>query len=235
MSSRSRLTLVLILGLVALGCVRLGVWQLSRLQQRRAINEVVAAARREPILPLNAPAGLDSGALAHRRVRAVGQFDADHELVLRGASHEGVPGVHVLTPLRLTGQDEAVLVDRGFVPSPDAATILLDSLREPGTREIRGIAVPFHDPGQSADALPRAGNVTVRRLNLKELRYRSAYPLLPVYILQSPDRSLPPVPHRLNPPPLDDGPHFNYALQWFMFAGLAVIFAGVALWQGRAA
>ncbi len=235
MTPRSRLPLVVILGLVALVCVRLGAWQLSRLQQRRASNATAATARGEPVLSLNGISDPESGALAHRRVRARGQFDVERELVLRGAAYDGVPGVHVVTPLRLDGRGEAVLVDRGFVPSPDAATVLLDSLREPGTQEIRGLAVPFHDPGHSGDPLPRAGNMTVRRLNLDELRQRFPYPLLPVYILQSPDRSLPPVPQRLYPPPLDDGPHLNYALQWFMFAGMAVIFAGVALWQGRAA
>jgi cytochrome oxidase assembly protein ShyY1 len=32
---------------------------------------------------------------------------------------------------------------------------------------------------------------------------------------------------------LNDGPHLNYAIQWFAFAVIALVFAGVILNQGR--
>jgi cytochrome oxidase assembly protein ShyY1 len=31
---------------------------------------------------------------------------------------------------------------------------------------------------------------------------------------------------RLTPPPLDEGPHLSYAIQWFAFAAIALIGAG---------
>jgi cytochrome oxidase assembly protein ShyY1 len=34
-------------------------------------------------------------------------------------------------------------------------------------------------------------------------------------------------PRRLEPQPLDDGPHLSYMLQWFAFAATALVFAGV--------
>ena len=40
---------------------------------------------------------------------------------------------------------------------------------------------------------------------------------------------LPRLPRRLTPAPLDDGPHLNYAVQWFLFAVLAVVFAVVVV------
>jgi cytochrome oxidase assembly protein ShyY1 len=49
--------------------------------------------------------------------------------------------------------------------------------------------------------------------------------VLPVYIKQSPDRTLPSFPRREELPPMDDGPHLSYAVQWFLFAGMAVAFA----------
>lgn len=219
--------------LVALVCARLGVWQVGRLHQRRALNAKIAVARGAPVLIIDANNNRDSSALAHRRVRARGHFDSEHEQVVRGAVEDGTPGVHVITPLLLDGDTAGVLVDRGFVPSPDAGTVRLDSLRELGAVEVSGLAMPFHGSRQSGEEMLRGGNRTWRRLNLTQLRARIPYPLAPVYILQAPDSALPPVPHRGEPSPLDDGPHLNYALQWFLFAGMALVFAGIALWQGR--
>jgi surfeit locus 1 family protein len=56
------------------------------------------------------------------------------------------------------------------------------------------------------------------------------YQLAPVYIRQSPDSSLPRFPRRLEAPPIGDGPHLNYAIQWFAFAGMAVVF-GFVIWH----
>ena len=51
------------------------------------------------------------------------------------------------------------------------------------------------------------------------------YPLLPVFVRQTPDSLLPRSPRRLPAPELGDGPHLNYAIQWFLFAGMTVAFA----------
>jgi cytochrome oxidase assembly protein ShyY1 len=36
---------------------------------------------------------------------------------------------------------------------------------------------------------------------------------------------VPSFPRRLDPLPIDEGPHLSYAVQWFLFAGLAIAFA----------
>jgi cytochrome oxidase assembly protein ShyY1 len=70
-----------------------------------------------------------------------------------------------------------------------------------------------------------AGRTTWARLDLAALRVRVPYPLLPVVLRQAPDSALPPLPRRLAPAELGDGPHLNYAIQWFLFGGMAVAFA----------
>jgi surfeit locus 1 family protein len=55
------------------------------------------------------------------------------------------------------------------------------------------------------------------------------YQLAPWYIRQSPDTALPRFPRRLEPLPLDDGPHLSYAIQWFAFAAMAIVFGAVIL------
>ncbi|HEY3013070.1 MAG TPA: SURF1 family protein [Gemmatimonadales bacterium] len=226
---RSRLLLIAGFVLVAAVCARLGVWQVSRLRERRGANALAAAARSEPPVVLD---GRNRGAaVAERRVRARGHYDHAHDIVVRGREYGGVPGVEIVSPLRLADGKTAVLVNRGFVPAPDAVTVSSDSLREPGEKQVEGIALPIASGG--GRPLERGGRTTWARLDLEALQARLPYPIYPVYIRQSPDSALPRFPRRLDPPVLDDGPHLSYAIQWFAFAVIAVVFAGVIARQKR--
>lgn len=229
MTSRSPLAFIVFSLLVGALCVRLGLWQVDRLAGRRASN---AAALQQRALP-----PVDARALpnptADRRVIATGTYDFDQEVVLRGRGRNGVPGVEVVTPLRLSGTDTAILVLRGYVPSADAATYNTDIHREPDTATVAGIAMPI--PIDPAGAAPdeRNGAITWHRLDLGTLRARLPYPLAEVYIIADSPATVSPAPGRISPPSLDDGPHLNYAIQWFAFASIAFGGAGALWWQRR--
>ena len=221
--SRSRLILIAGFLLATVVCIRLGIWQLDRLQDRRSRNTSALAARSAPVVLLDGRSRNTN--LANRRVKVTGKYDHAHDIVLRGRQYRGVPGVEIVSPLLTDGGHLAVLVNRGFVPSPDAFTVSPDSLMEPDTTLVEGIALPI-DSGGGAP-LQRAKLTTWSRLDREALRDSLPYPLYPVYIRQSPDSGLPRFPRRLDPPPLDDGPHLSYAIQWFAFAAIALVFAGI--------
>jgi surfeit locus 1 family protein len=222
MSPLARRLLILVLLLVAAGFVRLGFWQLGRLGERRAANRAAAAARAEPARELGVGPDWTAEELTERWVGARGRFDHDHEVVIRGQAFQGTPGVLVVTPLRLSASDSAVLVLRGFVPSPDAVRADLAALREPGVVHVRGLAAPI--PSGNGRPLEHAGRTTWARLDLAALRERLPYPVLPVLLRRSPDSGAGGLPRRLPPPALSDGPHLSYAVQWFAFAVMAVAF-----------
>jgi surfeit locus 1 family protein len=224
MSSRTRLLLFIALALVTATCVRLGLWQVARLRERRAENAIAAAAMAQPELDLGS-----SPALPYRRVRATGAYDHAHDIVLRGQSHREQPGVSSVTPLRLRGQEPAVLVARGFVPAADATSAQPDSLREPGVVTVRGVAMPIVTRTDGGAPLTRGGRTTWRGLDREALEAQIGYPLSGYYVAQLPDSALPRFPRRLSPPPLSDGPHLSYAIQWFAFATIAVVGGTVLL------
>jgi surfeit locus 1 family protein len=221
MSPISRRIAIVALMLGAAVCVRLGFWQVERLSERRGANQAALAARARP--PVRLGGDLPAGPPDERRAEARGVYDRTHEIVIRGQAQQGGPGVLVVTPLRLEGSDSAVLVLRGFVPAADAVRADLASLDEPGTVEVRGLATPI--PSGQGQPVEHAGRTTWARLDLAALRVRVPYPLLPVVLRQAPDSALPPLPRRLAPAELGDGPHLNYAIQWFLFGGMAVAFA----------
>lgn len=211
---------------VVLACVRLGFWQLDRLQQRRALNARVAARLEAP--PLESVAALaDTAASLYRHVRLAGRYDDAHSIVLPGRSYQGVPGVHLLTPLRLDS-GLAVLVNRGWVASADAATIPLDSFpaNPPGEAppaRVTGLALPLPLSVRSPAV---AGDSGFRRvwyhLDLRALQAQFPYRLAPVELQLLPAAGAPTHPTRLPPPALDEGPHLSYAIQWFSFAAIGV-------------
>lgn len=218
---RSRVLLLVISLLTAVLFVRLGIWQLSRLQVRRTENRLAGDARSDQVIDLNRT-GSGGAARENRRVSVQGRYDRTYEVVLRGHVYRELPGVEIVTPLRIEGSDSAVMVNRGFFPSPDATFADTDSLNETGNVRVSGVALAIPVSSDSGGALTSNGRETWRRLDLAALRARIPYPLLDVYILQSPDSGLPRYPIRLEPPPLTDGPHLSYAIQWFAFAAIAV-------------
>jgi surfeit locus 1 family protein len=222
MSPTTRRLVMALLLVTAAGFARLGVWQLSRLHERRAANRQIAAARAEPPATMP-PVPADGAGLAERRIVARGRYDHAHEIVIRNDGLQGVPGVRIVTPLLLADGGRAVLVDRGFLPAPDAVTVDTRGSEEPGDQTVRGIGLTV--PAGPGEPIEHAGRSTWRRLDLAALRGRLPYAVLPVYIKQSPDSALPRFPRREDLPPTDDGPHLSYAVQWFLFAGMAVAFA----------
>jgi surfeit locus 1 family protein len=207
--------------------VRLGFWQLDRLGQRRERNRLLTTRLAAPPAPWS-----DTTAVRFRRVTLAGVPDYEREIVLVGRSRRGSPGVNLVTPLRLRGSDTAVLVNRGWVYSPDGTTVDHARWREGDTLALEGYVEAFNDPGPGD--LPAEQRIA-RRLSHSATAARFPYPIAPAYVVAvdagQPSRANTPARPALPSP--DEGPHLGYALQWFAFALIAVVGAGIAVWTGR--
>ena len=221
----------------ALTACGLGVWQLRRLGARRAANREITAARQLP--PIEAGPGRPAHLLSNRRAVLAGELDEGREFVLRGRVFSGVPAVMIVTPLRLSAVDTAVLVNRGYVPAPDAMNPGAATWSEPGPRVFRGILLPVPDRGDGAPLLHQRRE-TWWSLDLSAMRGRLPYPIAPVYLLAEADSAGGDAhtvrgtvyPFRAEPPSLDEGPHLMYAVQWFGIAAAAVAFGVIFVLRG---
>lgn len=208
---------------------RFGFWQIARLQERRARNVVVAAQQRGAAQPF-AELPRDTARARFRSASVAGRFDYEHELVLTSRMRDGAPGVELFTPVRVPGSDTAVLVNRGWVYAPDGFSVDRPRWREGDSARVTGFVdlyAPDADRASSAD--PRI----VRRVSRREIAGKIPYPVAPYYLVALGDTADKVHPARRGVPPLDDGPHRGYAIQWFAFAAIALGGAGAVLWRER--
>ncbi|WP_052462610.1 SURF1 family cytochrome oxidase biogenesis protein [Nigerium massiliense] len=209
---------------LALLFVRLGEWQLDRLDQRRARNAVVVEHENKPVADfasvMNRPI---TEADQWQRVRVTGTFDASHQLLVRYRSNGDQTGWEVVTPLRAT-DGRTVLVDRGFAPRPPGQDFPPPAaLPAPPSGQVSVVGhVRRNEQGADNATVPLEGSV--RLINSVKIGESMGVPLVDGYIgllevqpAQSGGLS------QVEPPPLDEGPHLSYALQWFSFTAIAAI------------
>ena len=98
----------------------LGMWQLDRSEQKRALLQLQEQAGATEILKLSAATEDQADALRYRQVEVSGRYDVAHQFLIDNQISGGKAGYFVLTPLVLTGETKAILVNRGWIPqNPD--------------------------------------------------------------------------------------------------------------------
>lgn len=217
--------------------VGFGLWQLDRLDQRRATNDVIAARSGGAVdlgLALDSPAGDDPGAgLDYQAVEGEVRFvEADLARVVN-RSLNGVAGEHVvaiaIVEFDTTEPGLSLAVNRGFVPLgvdggldplPTAAVTVTGWLRATVEQGRFGAA-----DGGSGDVLPR--------FDTERIGARVGSELPPLWLqlatIDGVAAGSGGLPEPIPLPPLDDGPHLGYAVQWFVFASLGAVFYGLLL------
>ena len=217
--------LIVFVALLGVVFVSLGNWQLDRLAQRKERNATTITNEQKPVQPYEQVFTHPlTDADQWQRVEARGTFDADHQFVVRYRSNGGVDGYEVLTPLRTASG--AVFVDRGFIPL-ERGTRIPSVAPAPPTGEVTVVGhVRRNERGRRAATAP-AGN-QVRLINSDAIAVTLPYEIESGYIgllTVQPEQQGGFQPIRL--PDLSEGPHFWYAVQWFLFTAIGV--AGIVV------
>ena len=201
--------------------VELGFWQLRRLDARKARNAIVVENLASPVADVGqllGPARNVTKADEWRRVTATGRWDAAHQLVVRNRSLNSAPGYLVVTPF-VTDEGKALLVQRGWVPA-GASAATHPSVPAPTAGQVSVVArVRRDEPAKEARDLP-AGEVL--RINAPSIAKQLPYPTYDGYAqLVSQQPSVGNDMPLADLPDLGNGPHLIYAVQWFIFTGIA--------------
>ena len=230
-NGRWRNALVLLATLLSVGvAARLCLWQLDRAAQKEALQ---AAQQSRSGLP-----PLDEGSLArsaegaavqrHRSVRLQGQWLAERTVFLDNRQMKGRPGFYVVTPLRLQGGNDAVLVQRGWAPRDMQERTRLPPVATPATMvEVLGRIAPppsrlYEFAGQDAGSIRQ-------NLDIVEFAREASLSLRPLSVVQtdSPDTAGDGLLREWPQPAADVHKHYGYAFQWF---ALGALMTGLYVW-----
>ncbi len=216
---------LLVLGGTAF-CIRMGVWQLDRLEQRRAFNVQVVTMRAEKMLDLTRSVPANISTMEWRAVTVTGEYDFEHQVTLRNQFNGDQYGYHLITPLRFPGG--AVLVNRGFIPADQNSTPAdWRKYDETGQVTITGqIRLGQEKPAFGGVADADVAHLDVwNNFDVNRISAQIPYPILSVFVQPNEIEgdNIPPISFQPEIE-LTEGPHFGYALQWFSFA--TILFFG---------
>lgn len=220
---------LLVIGGLAL-FIRLGLWQLDRLAQRQAQNQITRQQLAAPPLHLNQSPLPDPTTLIDRQVSVEGTYDFSQQVVLKLQNWQGRPGFHLLTPLRITGRDETILVDRGWLPDSETN---LSQFDQAGPLTITGF-LQATQTSTRVQVTPAGPQQEWFRIDVEAIQAQLPYEILPVYLQQSPPAgtTTTQLPYRADPEfDLSNGPHLSYALQWFSFSLMLGVGYIVYVWR----
>ena len=210
--------------------VSLGFWQLHRAGEKEALMEQRERQSGEPVLASNSDAWAVE-ANHYRRIELTGEFDFEHQFLLDNQLFNQQPGYRVLTPLRISGLQAAVLVNRGWLPVGKDRTLFPDLAIKQAKVRFVGVIDKLPSVGfklKGAENPSSGWPSVVQVANIERLSERLGYRLLPYQVLLPPDA--------------DDGyardwkiaslrseTSRGYALQWFSFAIMVLI---LYVWYG---
>lgn len=208
----------LAIGSLAVLMIFLGLWQLQRLDERRARNSEIELNTSRDIV--TATQSLGSDADEWRRVKLTGSYVSGSDISVINRSQDGVAGDNLAAVFQ-TDNNGVFLVNRGFVPlsvstrsTPTEPLSLVGYVRQSQTRRNVG-AIDSSEKGTKE----------FQRYDLARIKTALGLDINTAYYVQlikespSPNTQWPsPVPF----PTIDEGPHFSYAMQWFFFSVVAI-------------
>lgn len=209
--------------LLIVGCLWASQWQFHRGVARHQRNSQITSHIDKPIIPLSAITG-KFGENEWQRVSVKGLFDQERQILLRNHYNEGKYGFELLTAFTAMNGD-TFWVDRGWVQAGATATEQPKTPPVPvGRVSIVGrLRLDTSLPQGNFFALPtgKSGGL-ISEVNAQSSNATSGLASEFYLDLLEGDRA------ELTPaviaeiPELTDGPHFAYALQWVIFAGLVL-------------
>lgn len=233
-----RWILAIVVGMIlSLSFILSGMWQLDRLEERRALNTTIEARMAEPprsLAGILGQHGDDVDEMLYRRAVVEGTYRDEAEFFSIGRTVDDVQGTLIATPLdRPDGT--VLIVVRGLAPSGVEGPPAVGFEVPDGPVVLVGRIDDGEDSTPIGEVDPEGGKLTsLSRMNLDFIYRWIEGDALPITLIL--EKQSPPdpdgTPMRVPQEELTEGSHLGYAIQWFSFATIVVF--GVAALVYRA-
>ena len=215
MSFRFLVPSILILATMAF-LVSLGFWQLDRADQKRTIEASIQKANTGVVeLIVNQNELLNK---EYYEVRLQGSYIGDKQFIYDNQIVDQVSGYYVLTPFVLTGQSNAIMINRGFIPWNGRRDQLDDIAVDSAFREVKiQVSRPIKRIELKTSDISNQFPVLIQAIDFDVIEEISSTSFVDVIGLLDPSS--------------DDGfvrkwepytgsieKHIGYAIQWFLMA-----------------
>jgi surfeit locus 1 family protein len=215
MSFRLLVPSILILATMAF-LVSLGFWQLDRADQKRTIEASIQKANTGVVeLIVNQNELLNK---EYYEVRLQGSYISDKQFIYDNQIVDQASGYYVLTPFVLTGQSNAIMINRGFIPWNGRRDQLDDIAVDSSYREIKiQVSRPIKRIELKTSDISNQFPVLIQAIDFDVIEEISSTSFVDVIGLLDPSS--------------DDGfvrkwepytgsieKHIGYAIQWFLMA-----------------
>jgi len=215
MSYRLLVPSILILATMAF-LASLGFWQLDRADQKRTIEASIQKANTGVVeLIVNQNELLNK---EYYEVRLQGSYVSDKQFIYDNQIVDQASGYYVLTPFVLTGQSNAIMINRGFIPWNSRRDQLADIAVGSAFREIKvQVSKPIKRIELKTSDINNQFPVLIQAIDFDVIEEISSTSFVDVIGLLDPSS--------------DDGfvrkwepytgsieKHIGYAIQWFLMA-----------------
>ena len=215
MSFRFLVPSVLILATMAF-LISLGFWQLDRADQKRTIEASIQKANTGVVeLIVNQNELLNK---EYYEVRLQGSYIGDKQFIYDNQIVDQASGYYVLTPFVLTGQSNAIMINRGFIPWNGRRDQLDDIAVDSTFREVKiQVSRPIKRIELKTSDISNQFPVLIQAIDFDVIEEISSTSFVDVIGLLDPSS--------------DDGfvrkwepytgsieKHIGYAIQWFLMA-----------------
>ncbi len=220
---RWRFWLITVAAVLAMaGTLSLGQWQLNRAAEKLSIQDQRDKQGERPALDTAAFMALSNPLdELHRPVQLQGHWLANQTVFLDNRQMNAKPGLYVVTPLKIEGSSNVVLVQRGWIARNFEDRTQLPRVATPtGTVVVEGRIAP---PPSKLYEMGGPDNGVIRQnLDLSLFSAEIGLPLLPMSIQQigaTPEGLL------REWPTVGTGveKHYGYAFQWFALSALIAL------------
>jgi surfeit locus 1 family protein len=209
--------------------IRLGWWQRHRAElSAQAVAEYQERTRLPPLT-------IDDRLVDPLRTNAApitarGRYEPQFQFFLDNRQHDGVPGVQVLTSLKIEPGETRLLVNRGWVGWPHGRGALPDVPVPEGVVVVTGLAdVPSTKPFFLMPQTPDSADRLWPRADLGRFARLVHGPVQPVVLLQNQNDVQDALVRQWPAPEDKTMMHRGYEYQWFGMAAALGIFCGYAI------
>lgn len=204
--------------------IKLGLWQYNKAKLKQEIQTSYNASLADEALRL--PARLDNlDAWKHKKVKIKGHYETKYQILLDNQVEDSRAGFHVLTPLKIEGRSDYVLVNRGWIAGGTTHTDmpLISTPEEPV--EIVGLVwVPSKKIFTlESKAQKSQWNKVWQHMDLERYQNSVAIKVLPIVIKLDNKSNAGGFVRNWQLPADKIATNMGYAYQWFGFAIASIL------------